>query len=205
MERKFVLGWMEYTAIGLGVVVIFGVAAIISPAVRCFFESEVVAAWASALATSGATLVALWLGLHQVRQQRREQDLSAQVLRHMLAPEIHGVLTAAAALPKLLDQIAASYFAEDGGEGYSTAIRFTAARLVMPGAERSINSLTRMSRADAEAIAWLLGTTPRLRLALIDWADRYGNFSLQRHEIVREARARASEISEVIRHIKWAN
>jgi hypothetical protein len=65
MDRKPVLGWPEYTAVAIGIVVSVGVAAIISPAVRCFFSSDVPAAWVQAVGSIAAIVGSFALGRWQ--------------------------------------------------------------------------------------------------------------------------------------------
>lgn len=162
-----------------------------------------VAAWASALATTAAALVALWLGTADQRDRRARSKLSDDMLQHMLSSELFRIKNVAESAPAFLDHLCQDYWGKDKGKANREYLRWLGNRFQMPLARGHFEQIANMRESDAKLLAALLGEVPRLHDTLNEVADRYETFENAFGKVAEGAKERMRDIRDAIDLLDW--
>ncbi|WP_147400251.1 hypothetical protein [Achromobacter sp. K91] len=166
--------------------------------------SQTAAAWASAIGTTFAACVALWLGLAETRRREEIRQADAKVLRLMAAPELHSIDVALSFFPRALNEIVQTAGMADYKHLHIDALHTIAAKLHTPVLDRGFDKISSLEADETVVVSLLCGEIPRLRLALEDWIARYDTLD-SFVTLASNCKERTSDIRELIRQLPFVD
>lgn len=166
--------------------------------------SQTAAAWASAVGTTFAACVALWLGLGESRRREEQRQADAKVLRLMAAPELHSIDVALSFAPRAWDEIAATFGMPDYKLLHTNALRDISSRLKTPVLDRGFDKIGSLTTEETEVVALLCGEIPRLRSALESWIENYDSLD-SFDTLANNCKARADDIRQLIDQLHFVD
>lgn len=84
--------WRGWVVVVSTLAVVLTIAAILSPAVRHFFDNSVTADWASALGTAAAAIAAVWLGLREGKWRLQKNEIDEAIFTSLIRPETEALI-----------------------------------------------------------------------------------------------------------------